>query len=60
MSIVARPSYICVHFSKKLDSLLDRLDNRHMMYSSQNDALEWVRESQKDAHYCSHVTLHGL
>jgi hypothetical protein len=41
VSIAARQSRLCVYFSKKLDSLLDRLDNRRMMHDSQNDALEW-------------------
>jgi hypothetical protein len=30
--IIARPSHLCVPFSEKLDSLLDRLDNRGMMH----------------------------
>jgi hypothetical protein len=54
------PSRLYVPFSKKLDSLLDRLDNRIMMHGSQNDALKWVRENQKGTHYCSSTTLHWL
>jgi hypothetical protein len=49
-----------IPFSEKLDNLLDHLDNRRMMHSSQNDALEWACRNQKDAHYCGYVTLHGL
>jgi hypothetical protein len=37
VSIAARPSRLCVPFSKKLDSLLDRLDNQRTMHGSQND-----------------------
>jgi hypothetical protein len=32
MSIVAHTSHLYVPFSEKLDSLLDRLDNRRMMH----------------------------
>jgi hypothetical protein len=58
--IAARLSRLCVPFSKKLNSLLDCLDNRRMMHDFQNNALEWARGNQNDAHYCSDVTLHGL
>jgi hypothetical protein len=47
-------------FSKKLNSLLDHLDNQHMMHGSQNDVLEWVHLNQNDIHYCSGATLHCL
>jgi hypothetical protein len=60
MSIAARLPRLYVHFSKKLNNLLDPLDNWRMMHGSQNDALEWARENQNDAHYYSRVTLHGL
>jgi hypothetical protein len=60
MSNVARPSYLGVTFSKKLDSLLDRLDNQHTMHSFQCDAREWTHKDQNDTHYCSAATLHGL
>jgi hypothetical protein len=60
MSIAARPSRLCVHFSEKLDNLLDRLDNRHTMHGSRNDTLDWVHGNQKDTHYCSHATLRWL
>jgi hypothetical protein len=60
VSIDVRPSHLCVHSFEKLDSLLDRLDNWRTMHGSRNGALEWARGSQKDAHYCNHVTLHGL
>jgi hypothetical protein len=60
VSIAARPSRLGVPFSKKLDSLIDRLDNRRMIHGSQNDALEWPRGNQNDTYYCSCVTLHGL
>jgi hypothetical protein len=58
--IAAQPSRFGVHLSKKLDSLLARLDNQCMMHDSQNGALEWVGESQKDAYYCSCAMLHGV
>jgi hypothetical protein len=51
MLIAARLSRLYVPFSKKLDSLLDRLDNRLMMHDSPNDALEWARGNQNDAYY---------
>jgi hypothetical protein len=47
-------------FSEKLNSLLDRLNNRHMMDGSRSDALKWVQGSQKHAHYCSGAMLHEL
>jgi hypothetical protein len=40
MLIVAQPSGLCVPFSEKLDSLLDRLNNRRMIHGSRNGALE--------------------
>jgi hypothetical protein len=60
VSIAARPLRLYVPFSKKLDSLLDCLDNRRMMHDSRSGALEWVLMDRNDAHYCSAVTLHGL
>jgi hypothetical protein len=36
----ARPLHLCVPLSKKLDRLLDRLDNRRTMHGSQNGTLE--------------------
>jgi hypothetical protein len=60
MLIAARSSRLGVPLSKKLDSLLARLDNQCTMHDSQNGALEWVRESQKDAYYCSRAMLHGV
>jgi hypothetical protein len=57
VSSAARPSRLCIPFSKKLDSLLDCLDNRRMMHSFRNSALEWVRGNQNDTHYCSHATF---
>jgi hypothetical protein len=50
----------CVSFSEKLNHLLDRLDNWHMMHGSQSDGLKWVHGSQKYAHYYSGVTLYGI
>jgi hypothetical protein len=38
MLIIARPSRLCVPFSKKLDNLLYCLDNWCMMYNFQCDA----------------------
>jgi hypothetical protein len=49
VSIAARSSRLCAPFFKKLDSLLDRLDNRRTMHGSQNGALEWARGNQNDA-----------
>jgi hypothetical protein len=60
LSIAARLSCLYVPFTKKLDNLLDRLDNWCTMHSSQNGALEWVHGNQNDTHYCSRVTLHEL
>jgi hypothetical protein len=57
MSPVARPSRLYVHFSEKLDSLLDRLNNRRTMHGSRNGALEWMRGNRKDIHYYSRVML---
>jgi hypothetical protein len=34
-----------VSFFEKLNSLLNRLDNRCTMHGSQSDALKWVRGS---------------
>jgi hypothetical protein len=48
MSLAARPSCLCVPFSEKLDSLLDRLDNQRTMHDSQNGALKWSG-NQNDA-----------
>jgi hypothetical protein len=42
VSIAARLSRLYIPFSKKLDILLDRLDNRRMTRGSQSDTLEWV------------------
>jgi hypothetical protein len=50
MTIVSRPSHLCVSFSEKLDTLLNRLDNRRMMHGFQYDALEWARGNRNDAH----------
>jgi hypothetical protein len=58
--IVARPSRLCVPFSKKLDNLIDCLDNRHTMYGFQCSALECVCGNRNDAYYCSIVMFHGL
>jgi hypothetical protein len=60
MSIVAHTSHLYVPFSEKLDSLLDRLDNRRMMHDFQSDTLEWMCMDRNDAHYCSVATLHVL
>jgi hypothetical protein len=60
LSVAAGPSHLCVPLSEKLDSLFDRLVNRHMIHDSQSDALEWVCKDQNDALYCGVMTLHGL
>jgi hypothetical protein len=60
VSPTARPSRLCVPFSKKLDSLIDRLDNQHMMYDSRNGALEWVRGNRKDTYYYIRAMLRWL
>jgi hypothetical protein len=49
-----------IPFSKKLNSLLARLDNQRTMHGSQNDVLEWVHLNQNDTHYYSGATLHWL
>jgi hypothetical protein len=49
----------CVPYTEKLDCLLDRLDNRHMMHGSQSDTLEWVRMDQKYVRTVA-TMLHGL
>jgi hypothetical protein len=41
VSIAARPSCLCVPFSKKLDILHDRLDDRHMMHDSRMAHSSW-------------------
>jgi hypothetical protein len=51
---------LCTFFSKKLNRLLDRLDNRHTMHGSRSDTLEWVRGSQKYADYYNGAMLSGL
>jgi hypothetical protein len=60
MSMAAQPSRLWVPLSKKLDSLLDRLNNRCMMHGSQNDTLKWMRGNQNDAHYCSRTIFYWL
>jgi hypothetical protein len=60
MSIAAWLSCLCVPFSKKLNNLLDRLDNCFMMHNFQYDVLKWVCGNQNDAHYCNTAMLHGL
>jgi hypothetical protein len=57
--IDVRPSCLCVPFSKKLDNLLVRLDNRHMMHNFQCDMRKWVHEDRNDTHYCSTTVLHN-
>jgi hypothetical protein len=57
VSMATRLSYLCIPFSKKLDNLLDRLNNRCTTHDSRNDALEWACGNQNDAHYCSRATL---
>jgi hypothetical protein len=47
-------------FFEKLNSLLDRLDNRCMIHDSRSDTFKWVCRSRKYVHCCSGVTLHGL
>jgi hypothetical protein len=59
VSIIARPSHLCVSFSEKLDHLLDRLDDRRMMHDFQCDVHDWARGDQYSGHYCSIVTLHS-
>jgi hypothetical protein len=56
MSKVARPSHLCVLFDEKLDSLLDRLDNRRTMHGSQSVAIDCWCGNQNDTHYCSGIT----
>jgi hypothetical protein len=60
VSITAQLSHLCVPFSKKLDSLLDHLDNQCTMHNSRNGVLEWACGNQNDAQYYSCATLHGL
>jgi hypothetical protein len=60
VSTATRPSRLYVHLFKKLDNLLDRLDNWRTMRGSQSNALEWVHMDRNDTHYCSVVTLHRL
>jgi hypothetical protein len=60
VSITARSSRLYIPFFKKLDSLLDHLDNQRTIHDSRNDTLEWARENQNNIHYCSRVTLHEL
>jgi hypothetical protein len=48
VSIAARLSRLCVPFSEKLDSLLDRLGNRRTMSDSRNDALKWALRNQNN------------
>jgi hypothetical protein len=60
VSITARSSRLCVPFSEKLDSLLDRLDNWRTMHGYRYNALEWARENQNEAQYYSVATLHML
>jgi hypothetical protein len=57
VSNVAWPSHLCVPLSKKLNSLLDRLDNRRMMNDFQCNTCKWTRVDQNDAHYYSATTL---
>jgi hypothetical protein len=59
VSTTAWPSHLCVPFSKKLDSLLDHLDNQGLMYGFQCDARESTHGDRNDAHYYSTVTSHG-
>jgi hypothetical protein len=59
VSMAAQPSRLWVSFSKKLNSLLDRLNKRCMMHGSQNDTLKWTRGNQNDAYYCSRATLYN-
>jgi hypothetical protein len=40
MSKATRLSHLCILFAKKLDSLLDRLDNRCIMHGSQSIAID--------------------
>jgi hypothetical protein len=48
MSIVVRPSCLCVPFSEKLDNLLDCLINRCMILKMTH--YEWARGNQNDVH----------
>jgi hypothetical protein len=59
VSIVAWPSRLCVLFSEKLNSLLDRLDNLRMMHGFQCDMHEGVHGDRNDTHYSSIVMLLG-
>jgi hypothetical protein len=59
VSITAWPSCLCVPFSKKLDSLLDRLYNWCMMHDFQCGVHEGACRDQNDAHYYSTAMLHG-
>jgi hypothetical protein len=58
VSIVVRSSRLCVLFSEKLESLLDRQDNRRMMHGSRNDALDCWCDNQNGTCYDSSATLH--
>jgi hypothetical protein len=60
VSIAARSSRLSVHFSEKVNNLLDRLDTQCMMHIFQCDTFKWVHGNQNDVHCCSAVMLHGL
>jgi hypothetical protein len=60
VSIAARSSRLFVLCSRKLEGLLDPLDNRRTTRGSGNDALEWARKNRNDIHYYCVVMLHGL
>jgi hypothetical protein len=53
---VARPSHLHALFVEKIDSLLDRLDNRCTMHGSQSIAIDYWCRNQNDIHYCSGMT----
>jgi hypothetical protein len=53
VSITTWPSHLCVRFSKKLDSLFDRLDNRRMMHAFFNI----MRASGRTGIEITHITV---
>jgi hypothetical protein len=59
VSLAERLSRLFVPFSKKLDSLLDRLDNQCTMHDFQCDAHEQEHENQNDAYYCGAAMPQG-
>jgi hypothetical protein len=60
VSIASRCSRLYVPYSKKLDSLLERLNNQRMMHDFQCGVHKWVHRNRNDTHYYSTAMLNGL